>query len=813
MAPKRKGRSKSLPKATIQRPCTEPGIKKKPPKRRAANASSQRETQDNDNLSSARRNATRTASTSVKNTGATHSVRHGSVRKEKGSRVSRRDDNPKSADRTTPETETQQTSSGSKKNASNSQSKGTNVPTTKSTVLSKGGSQSKDTKRVDDDARRKMCPAEEDSELTDDEDYEIPEKHLRKRFDVEDSDESDHHNDEKEDDEPLDDDDDDVYEDEIEGEGGQRDDDFADPDEVELDEEEDIPEDDDDEGDQRQETVHDQGAAKTADAADGDGMEILRKIEREDNGGRHLVSDEFLLLRRLITTLLGALTKRIDRYELTVQNMVKDLKKENSELHALVMTLHTLVGSKKNASKTRSERQLRLEYRTAILDCVVRDELVQNVLEKTMTGFLNKKLEGKSFDQFPHMGALALKTIFFAMKPRDRRSKYRTESGIQHSEFRLSLVLTLMNTLQYDRMGFFCHSGGGTSTDVPEHSTSKEAQNKLNFPDWLKPGYVSKKHFYMARDRRENTAQQDRVKRGKRKEIDREELCVHIGEKMYTIVTAILSKSRDTAKHSMFEDFAYLFCPWSSLGAKVSQESLVITWAAIQSRIVDYDDIPAMQTMDFMGRMDIMSQTGPNGKVHKENGIQLTKLIREHQHLVLIAEHDISIRVNEESNAPGRKKLAENLPTKRLVRPINLLDVACKLFSVYTGSASDSLPTTFVACDPNCLRIAFVIATALRDMLDKLVTEYQRNGVTKMGTPASYDKFAVNTLSLRELLPPTTKKRHLLNSNVLVLTAEEYGSRNADQTDDQGTLMEPGENSRGDNYEDDSDGDADVFDV
>lgn len=113
----------------------------------------------------------------------------------------------------------------------------------------------------------------------------------------------------------------------------------------------------------------------------------------------------------------------------------------------------------------------------------------------------------------------------------------------------------------------------------------------------------------------------------------------------------------------------------------------------------------------------------------------------------------------EDSGAPGRKKVAENLPVKRLTRHINLLYVDYNLLLVYTSSSSNSLATRFASCDPNSLRIPYVIAVQLREMIANLVNEFHKNGLTILRTPAFYDRFAVNTLSLRQLLPPASKKK------------------------------------------------------
>lgn len=621
------------------------------------------------------------------------------------------------------------------------------------------------------------------------------------------------------------------YEDEVEGNNvGDDDDDYIDEDEIDRLEEDDLEEEDDagneyevEERDERNgdavEERADGNEGQRGQKADGNagndgypGSELLRDVDLENEGGREMVSDEYVLLRRLMTKLFGVLNKRMDQVDKNVQSSFKEVKDDNSELQALVMTLHTLVASKKSTAANRTDRQRRLDCRTAILDCVVKDELVQNVLEKTLTGFLGKRMYGKQFDDFPRMGALATKAMFFAMKPKDRCSKYRTESGMLHSDFRLSFVQTLMRTLQYDKMGVFNHTTSGSSSQSTDaHS---DTQLKIHFPPWLKPGYVKKKHFVEVRDRRERIVPTQKSKRPKGDEIGKEDLCIHISEKVYKLVTAILHKCRDSAKHALFEDFAYLFCNWSTFGAKVSQDTMEIRWAASRANPVDFEDIPAMEPMDFTSRMDVVTHADLERNVHKANGAKLTKMIRNHQNLLLIAEHDISIRVMEDSGAPGRKKVAENLPVKRLTRPINLLDVACKLLSVYTGSGSNSLATTFVSCDPNSLRIAYVIAVQLRAMIDSLVVEYEKNGLTFMRTPAAYDRFAVNTLSLRELLPPTSKKKQLLNTNILVLTAEEYAKRNAGRSGDAAPAGDVAGGQVDDHESDEEiDDDDDVFDV
>lgn len=162
-------------------------------------------------------------------------------------------------------------------------------------------------------------------------------------------------------------------------------------DEIDREEEEDLEEEDDalneDEFEERadgEDVRSDESGRGNAEKDGGPGCDLLRKMELEQEGGSEMVSDEFALPRRRMTKLLGMLTKRLDKVENKVQSSFKEVKNDNSELQALLLTLHTLVASKKSTSANQTECQRRLDCRTAILDCDVKDEFSQNVLEKNV---------------------------------------------------------------------------------------------------------------------------------------------------------------------------------------------------------------------------------------------------------------------------------------------------------------------------------------------------------------------------------------------------------------------------------------------
>lgn len=66
-----------------------------------------------------------------------------------------------------------------------------------------------------------------------------------------------------------------------------------------------------------------------------------------------------------------------------------------------------------------------------------------------------------------------------------------------------------------------------------------------------------------------------------------------------------------------------------------------IRWAASRTNPVEFEDIPAKETMDLAICMDILTVADLEKNVHKANGSRLTKMNREHQNILLIAEHNI----------------------------------------------------------------------------------------------------------------------------------------------------------------------------
>jgi len=117
------------------------------------------------------------------------------------------------------------------------------------------------------------------------------------------------------------------------------------------------------------------------------------------------------------------------------------------------------------------------------------------------------------------------------------------------------------------------------------------------------------------------------------------------------------------------------------------------------------------------------------------------------------------------------------------------------MLGVFTGQGMHSPPTEFMSCNANVLRCAFVIAIFLRELLSMVVSDIEEKGVTWAEKDGNLLDVNVNGIKLEELMPPFTKQRDTLSSNLLTLTEQEYISKDVSKrpvTGDETHVEEPG---------------------
>ena len=260
-----------------------------------------------------------------------------------------------------------------------------------------------------------------------------------------------------------------------------------------------------------------------------------------------------------------------------------------------------------------------------------------------------------------------------------------------------------------------------------------------------------------------------------------EKIAMHAIQRIYSFVTTLLHRRRDAAKIVFFEDLGYLFTSWEQHGTVVTQQTLKLWWNEKDMKVVSYEDIPEVQasTNDNWHSQDW--EVEGEGSVSALNAKKMSDLIAEHPYLILMAEHDVNISEDSKGHHRGRRGIANELPVKRMTRPINLLAIACKILPAYIGIDNTTLPTTFVSTHEQSLRCAFVLSVMLRDLCSKFVDEYDKNGVSWLHGNVTLVAMDVYEVALQDLLPSKSKQRETLLNNVLRVTGAEFQQRHVSE--------------------------------
>ena len=192
------------------------------------------------------------------------------------------------------------------------------------------------------------------------------------------------------------------------------------------------------------------------------------------------------------------------------------------DLHNAVLDMQSMVPIKQGRGKSRTDRQAVIESRVAILDKILSDDLVQDVLEQCVIGFMSNHWKELEPTDIPSTASTIIQALLFSRLPSQKLDKYQTSHGAMHSEFRKSILLSIKLALQSDAPGYFLPPERTGIPIVTQHSTSEsknstgiQSQNAstpskdtilnrhMHQPAFLRPGYITPDHCERVRALRE----------------------------------------------------------------------------------------------------------------------------------------------------------------------------------------------------------------------------------------------------------------------------------------------------------------------
>ena len=518
----------------------------------------------------------------------------------------------------------------------------------------------------------------------------------------------------------------------------------------------------------------------------------IQRLESHNNSGSGLLSNETAMMTHIVKDAVSKMEKRCDATDQKVLAFAEETRRRFDEIIDIVNPMLTVVvalkGDNAGRRKRRSplegpKRQELIDARVAVLDLLLSHEVLQHIMEQVLIGRMSQYFAGKHYSTFGEIGAEFWRAIMFSKQPQEERTKYETVVGKRHSSFRMSLLLTTLHTLQVDSLGLFVLNDGSKEHKVEVTRSNAEGSLKgcgsfdgiirIPQPHWLKPRYIHKEHCEIARKSKEEVKVGKKTKERQSDElIKKDEVAIGGAARLYTIITEVLRSSRAALKKAFFEEVGFLVCSWATHNPPVSQDTMKLWWEVDDLNTVSFEDIVESGVMDFADRTAQVCEDDADLACNKRNIGKLKKLVSDHPYLIMLAEYEVIVRSEAEVTTQSSRHPRSSI--RRICRAINLLDVAMKVMSAFTGIGSVLMPVTFVSCHKNTMKCAFVLAKTMRELMDVAVTEFRLNGVSWKHDDASLLSKNAYGLTWKELMPSATTQKSSLNSNILSLSPEEY---------------------------------------
>ena len=512
--------------------------------------------------------------------------------------------------------------------------------------------------------------------------------------------------------------------------------------------------------------------------------------------------------RKLISTLnskatssdevIGALLTRLSTLEETVS-------KNSEQLMELVY-----VFSKKDKKKKASEKDKKMDAELLILDVLVSDDVVERVMEHCTISTLEKFIEKVSIHQVPVQASAAFRTIMFSKPVGAPISLFSSGIGQEHSLYRKRIVASLIESLRKNlfsqlepeedqidarrisavKAGTKPKSNVVSSTTSRIHPSTSGVEDagindmKPRFPKWLKEGFILDKHIEQVKNSREVTqSETSGTRKSKQIQLNRNDIACEVVERIFKQVINRIKVGRECGKNAFFQEVGYLFVVWSqilsgTLAKEVNQESVDLQWYAEKSEGSDteIDDIPNTK---YVPRVDLnYSCADDNPNDYNFNNVKLfAEFIEDHPEMILQISHDVLVKTSRRGKGSTEKR--------KLVRYINLLDVAARVISHFVGVRNPSSPMSILSSVPGAIKCLYSLALLFRGMIDGIMKGLGEYGCSVLYRTedneddqlGEYEAVYYESITIGDLLPSKTRQLKTMNKCV-VLTEGEFRSIN-----------------------------------
>lgn len=400
------------------------------------------------------------------------------------------------------------------------------------------------------------------------------------------------------------------------------------------------------------------------------------------------------------------------------------------------------------------------------------------------------------------VGSALVASMLFGKRATMSKAVLQFCVGKEYCKLRKFIVLSLIRNTQLNSFGQFdvsCGANGAfarngmresTSTAHINATTSDQAKHVspgcILQPAWIRPNVITNVHIEQVRSRLEKRMEKPKALQSRRKNKDAhptdEEVSVRAVDRIYSIVTAHLHKSRDRARTIFFDEIGYALVAWSDHSLPNHLEEPVVSWAYAEGTDTTLP-VPSVPMTVVTQREEHMANS------YKENSRLLGMFLQQSLYMIVSVEHDVMVVQDSSmvvdqfqspsfSSASGAGTTPEVAPTvrKRVRRLVNLVEVALKFLNAYSGSSLDIPIVSILGADASVLKAAFVVASTFRSIVQSFMDSPNLHLDTETApyTSPSRSNVRCEGISLVELLPTPSMRHKTFLKMVLSMTEADY---------------------------------------
>lgn len=128
--------------------------------------------------------------------------------------------------------------------------------------------------------------------------------------------------------------------------------------------------------------------------------------------------------------------------------------------------------------------------------------------------------------------------------------------------------------------------------------------------------------------------------------------------KLYSLLTTLLHRCRDTTRLAFFEKIGFLFVSCIQLQACIRKDRLELWWYCTENKSLELNNIATLHKLDFEPRKAGYMDDDFGNEANTWNMEGLSSIIVDHRYLNLFAEHDVGISINgEECQRSSKSRL------------------------------------------------------------------------------------------------------------------------------------------------------------